>query len=61
MVAGLVVFAASYLIFRKKSNVGSLRMWTVILEVSLILAPLIGDRDSHRHLVPLHALSACSR
>lgn len=43
IVAGLVFFAASYVIFRNKSRVGSLRMWTVILAVSLIVAPLIGE------------------
>lgn len=43
IVAGLAVFTLAYLVFRKKSSVGSLRMWTIILAVSLILAPLIGE------------------
>ena len=43
MVAGLVVFAASYLVFRRRASIGSLRMWTVILAISLIIAPLVGE------------------
>lgn len=43
IVAGLIVFALTYVIFKKRSRVGSLRMWTVILALTLIIAPMIGE------------------
>lgn len=43
VIAGLAVFAVSYLVLRKKPAAGSLRMWTVIFALTLILAPLIGE------------------
>ena len=43
IVAGLVVFELTYLVTRKKASVGSLRMWTVIFAITLIIAPLIGE------------------
>lgn len=43
IVAGLVVFAAAHGIFRRRPQVGSLRMWSIIFATTLIIAPLIGE------------------
>lgn len=43
VVASLVVFLLSYALFRGKPRVGSLRLWTAIFTISVILAPLVGE------------------
>ena len=43
-VVAFVVFAVlSRLVWRGRDHVGSLRMWTIVLIVSAIAAPLIGE------------------
>ena len=43
-VVAVVVFAVlSRLVWRGRDHVGSLRMWTIVLIVSAIAAPLIGE------------------
>ncbi len=42
-VVAAVAFGIAFLAFRRKASVGSLTLWTVLLTVSAILAPLIGE------------------
>lgn len=39
----LVFFLAYFLIFRGRTRVGSIGFWTILLLVSAIVAPLIGE------------------
>ncbi len=42
-VVAAVAFGVAFLAFRRKASVGSLSLWTVLLIVSAIVAPLIGE------------------
>ena len=42
-VAAVVVFPLGYLFFRGRTRLGSITFWTVLLIVSAIIAPLIGE------------------
>jgi hypothetical protein len=43
VVSALVFLALAYGVFRGKQRVGSLAFWTIVLTLSVILAPLIGE------------------
>ena len=43
IIASLVVFVVAYALFKGKTRVGSLWVWTAILVISTIIAPLIGE------------------
>ncbi len=42
-IVAAVAFGIAFLAFRRKASVGSLTLWTVLLIVSAIVAPLIGE------------------
>jgi len=42
-VVAIILAALGYALFRKRPKVGSITIWTVILIVSAIIAPLIGE------------------
>jgi len=42
-VVGILVAALAYALFRKRARVGSITIWTAVLVISAIIAPLIGE------------------
>jgi FtsH-binding integral membrane protein len=42
-VVGILVAALAYVLMRKRARVGSITIWTAVLIVSAIIAPLIGE------------------
>ncbi len=43
VISVLVFFVFGYLVFRDRSRVGSIWFWTILLIISAIVAPLIGE------------------
>ncbi|MDV3277108.1 MAG: hypothetical protein LYZ69_01405 [Nitrososphaerales archaeon] len=43
VVISLVGFVSVYVLFRRKERVGSITLWTALVVVSAIIAPLIGE------------------
>jgi LPXTG-motif cell wall-anchored protein len=42
-VAAVIVFPLGYLFFRRRTHLGSIQVWTIVLILSAIIAPLIGE------------------
>lgn len=43
VIAALLGFVVIYAPFRKRERIGSIKVWTILLVVSAIVAPLIGE------------------
>jgi len=43
VIISLAGFVLVYALFRKKERVGSITLWTVLLVVSAVIAPLVGE------------------
>jgi uncharacterized membrane protein YeiB len=43
VVVAVIGFSVVYGLFRKKERVGSIMIWTVLLVVSIIVAPWVGE------------------